>query len=130
MATVNPDTAVGSTAELPDVLQFMQLLWAVVHGVERTSKRMSASWSSSSVQILTPLDATATSFTTAGFIPTGYYPTALALSSDGKRLYVANGKGGGSKANRHGPTPFRSSPGLPPRVPDECCVHPRSSKTW
>ena len=25
---------------LPDVLQFMQLLWAVVHGVERTSKRM------------------------------------------------------------------------------------------
>ena len=27
-------------AQLPDVLQFMQLLWAVVHGVERTSKRM------------------------------------------------------------------------------------------
>ena len=27
---------------LPDVLQFMQLLWAVVHGVERTSKRMNA----------------------------------------------------------------------------------------
>lgn len=27
--------------QLPDVLQFMQLLWAVVHGVERTSKRMS-----------------------------------------------------------------------------------------
>jgi DNA-binding MarR family transcriptional regulator len=26
--------------DLPDVLQFMQLLWAVVHGVERTSKRM------------------------------------------------------------------------------------------
>ena len=25
---------------LPDVLKFMQLLWAVVHGVERTSKRM------------------------------------------------------------------------------------------
>ncbi len=25
---------------LPDVLQFMQLLWAVVHGLERTSKRM------------------------------------------------------------------------------------------
>jgi DNA-binding MarR family transcriptional regulator len=24
---------------LPDVLQFMQLLWAVVHGLERTSKR-------------------------------------------------------------------------------------------
>ena len=28
--------------ELPDVLQFMQLLWALVHGLERTSKRMSA----------------------------------------------------------------------------------------
>jgi DNA-binding MarR family transcriptional regulator len=28
--------------ELPDVLQFMQLLWAVVHGVEKTSKRMTS----------------------------------------------------------------------------------------
>jgi DNA-binding MarR family transcriptional regulator len=27
-------------ADLPDVLQFMQLLWAVVHGFETTSKRM------------------------------------------------------------------------------------------
>lgn len=27
--------------DLPDALQFMQLLWAVVHGLERTSKRMS-----------------------------------------------------------------------------------------
>jgi DNA-binding MarR family transcriptional regulator len=27
-------------AALPDVLQFMQLLWAVVHGLERLSKRM------------------------------------------------------------------------------------------
>jgi DNA-binding MarR family transcriptional regulator len=25
---------------LPDVLQFMRLLWAIVHGVQRTSKRM------------------------------------------------------------------------------------------
>jgi DNA-binding MarR family transcriptional regulator len=30
------------SADLPDVLQFMQLLWAVVHGVEKTSKRMTA----------------------------------------------------------------------------------------
>ena len=30
----------GPSGELPDVLQFMQLLWAVVHGVGRTSKRM------------------------------------------------------------------------------------------
>jgi MarR family transcriptional regulator, organic hydroperoxide resistance regulator len=27
-------------ASLPDVLQFMQVLWAVVHGLEQTSKRM------------------------------------------------------------------------------------------
>ena len=27
-------------AELPDVLQFMQVLWAVVHGLDRRSKRM------------------------------------------------------------------------------------------
>jgi DNA-binding MarR family transcriptional regulator len=27
-------------AALPDVLKFMQLLWAVVHGVEKSSKRM------------------------------------------------------------------------------------------
>jgi len=26
--------------DLPDVLRFMQLLWAVVHGIEKTSKRM------------------------------------------------------------------------------------------
>jgi DNA-binding MarR family transcriptional regulator len=32
--------ASGASADLPDVLQFMQLLWAVVHGLERLSKRM------------------------------------------------------------------------------------------
>ena len=32
----------GEVADLPDVLQFMQLLWAVVHGLERISKRMTA----------------------------------------------------------------------------------------
>ena len=30
----------GNRHVLPDVLQFMQLLWAVVHGLEQTSKRM------------------------------------------------------------------------------------------
>jgi MarR family transcriptional regulator, organic hydroperoxide resistance regulator len=35
-----PSAAAQDTSELPDVLQFMQLLWAVVHGLERTSKRM------------------------------------------------------------------------------------------
>jgi hypothetical protein len=36
------DTAAGAdtTGQLPAVLQFMQLPWAVVHGLERTSKRM------------------------------------------------------------------------------------------
>jgi DNA-binding MarR family transcriptional regulator len=33
-----PDPFTG----LPNVLQFMQLLWAVVHGVETTSKRMTS----------------------------------------------------------------------------------------
>jgi DNA-binding MarR family transcriptional regulator len=33
------DTAAKHT-NLPDVLQFMQVLWALVHGLERTSKRM------------------------------------------------------------------------------------------
>src|SRR6186997_1370368 len=28
--------------QLPDVLEFMQLLWAVVHGIERSSKGMAA----------------------------------------------------------------------------------------
>jgi DNA-binding MarR family transcriptional regulator len=31
-----------ATRELPDVLQFMQVLWAVVHGLEKTSKRMAS----------------------------------------------------------------------------------------
>jgi DNA-binding MarR family transcriptional regulator len=31
-----------TVTELPDVLQFMQLLWAVVHGMQRTSKRMTS----------------------------------------------------------------------------------------
>jgi DNA-binding MarR family transcriptional regulator len=31
-----------ASANLPDVLQFMQLLWAVVHGLEKTSKRMTS----------------------------------------------------------------------------------------
>jgi DNA-binding MarR family transcriptional regulator len=42
MTTLNngTDDTMAAT-HLPDVLQFMQLLWAVVHGLERTSKRMS-----------------------------------------------------------------------------------------
>ncbi len=39
---------------------------------------------------------------TKGFIPSGWYPTALALSSDGKTLWVANAKGGWSWSNAVG----------------------------
>jgi DNA-binding beta-propeller fold protein YncE len=40
-----------------------------------------------------------------GFIPVGWYPTAVALARDGKTIYVANGKGSSSRANRDGPLP-------------------------
>ena len=32
----------AASLDLPDVLHFMQVLWAVAHGLERTSKRMAA----------------------------------------------------------------------------------------
>ncbi|MDD5542436.1 MAG: bifunctional YncE family protein/alkaline phosphatase family protein [Acidobacteriia bacterium] len=41
-----------------------------------------------------------------GFIPVGWYPTALALSPDDKTLYVAAGKGLSSMANPQGPNPY------------------------
>ncbi len=44
-------------------------------------------------------DPAARQFTPQGFIPTGWYPAALALTADGKRLYVANGKGAGVGPN-------------------------------
>jgi DNA-binding MarR family transcriptional regulator len=40
-ARVDADTA---AATLPDVLRFMQVLWAVVHGLQSTSKRMTAAF--------------------------------------------------------------------------------------
>ncbi len=45
-----------------------------------------------------------------GLIPTGWYPTSVRLSVDGRRLLVANGKGIISKANRNGPQPGREAP--------------------
>src|SRR5579863_464349 len=36
---------------------------------------------------------------TLGFIPTGWYPTALALSPDGAKLFVGTAKGLGFHAN-------------------------------
>jgi DNA-binding MarR family transcriptional regulator len=40
--TTRPSRAPHAVAALPDVLQFMRLFWAVVHGLERTSKHMAA----------------------------------------------------------------------------------------
>ncbi len=40
-----------------------------------------------------------------GFVPTGWYPTSVRLSRDGQTIFVANGKGATSRANRDGPMP-------------------------
>jgi len=45
-----------------------------------------------------------------GFIPTGWYPTSVRVTPDGRRLLVANGKGLHSKANPDGPQPGRKAP--------------------
>ncbi len=42
-----------------------------------------------------------------GFIPTGWYPTSVRTSRDGKRIFVANGKGLASAANPQGPSPLK-----------------------
>jgi DNA-binding beta-propeller fold protein YncE len=47
-----------------------------------------------------------------GFIPTGWYPTAVRYNPADKRLYVANGKGASSFANPQGP-----QPNVPERLP-------------
>ncbi|MFI5134542.1 MAG: beta-propeller fold lactonase family protein, partial [Chitinophagales bacterium] len=47
----------------------------------------------------------------AGFIPTGWYPTAIAAG--GKKIYVVNGKGNSSFANPKGPVP-----GQPDTIPN------------
>ncbi len=41
-----------------------------------------------------------------GFIPAGWYPTSVRVARDGKTLYIANGKGTSSRANRDGPNPL------------------------
>ena len=40
-----------------------------------------------------------------GFIPAGWYPTSVRVARDGKTIYVTNGKGSSSRANRDGPRP-------------------------
>jgi YVTN family beta-propeller protein len=49
-----------------------------------------------------------------GFIPTGWYPTALAISPDDRRLYVGIGKGLGSKANVPVTTDYSATLGYRP----------------
>jgi len=44
-----------------------------------------------------------------GFIPTGWYPTSVRFHAAQKTLFVANGKGLGSKANVQGPNPLNGS---------------------
>jgi YVTN family beta-propeller protein len=44
-----------------------------------------------------------------GLIPTGWYPTAIAVSSNGRYLYVANAKGFGQEPRFEGGPPYRSS---------------------
>ena len=46
-----------------------------------------------------------------GFIPVGWYPTSVRFGIDGKTIFVTNGKGAASKANRGGPQP--TSPRTP-----------------
>jgi DNA-binding beta-propeller fold protein YncE len=46
----------------------------------------------------------------AGFIPTGWYPTAVL--SDSSHIYVANGKGNISFSNVHGPVPGKTDTSL------------------
>ncbi len=44
-----------------------------------------------------------------GFIPSGWYPTAVRFLADG-RIMIAHGKGLTSRANRHGPVPGNEPP--------------------
>ncbi len=44
-----------------------------------------------------------------GFIPTGWYPTSVRVTPDGKKLLIANGKGLEPKANPGGPQPAPNS---------------------
>ncbi len=55
----------------------------------------------------------------SGFIPTGWYPTAVKVI--GQKLFVTNGKGFSSKANPRGPNPARS------RTPQQVGPNPQAN---
>ncbi len=46
-----------------------------------------------------------------GFIPAGWYPTSVRVAKGGKALFISNGKGTTSKANRDGPNPLADARG-------------------
>ncbi|HEX7485375.1 MAG TPA: bifunctional YncE family protein/alkaline phosphatase family protein [Vicinamibacterales bacterium] len=50
--------------------------------------------------------ATAGRSQVSGFIPAGWYPTAVGFDRDGRQVYVLSGKGLSSSANPHGPSPL------------------------
>ena len=76
--------------------------------------------------------------TPLGFIPAGWYPTSVRVARDGKTIYVANGKGASSRANRDGPNPLAPRGATTrPRVhrrplPGDALDHPdaRSAGRW
>ena len=64
--------------------------------------------------------------TPLGFIPAGWYPTSVRVARDGKTLYVANGKGATSKANRDGPNPLAAGARTRPASTSAACSRGRS----
>ncbi len=48
-----------------------------------------------------------------GFIPVGWYPTSVRFNPTDRKVYVANGKGVETRANRNGPQPTLRRPLLP-----------------
>lgn len=75
--------------------------------ITRDGKRLFvANADNNAVAVITPSEGGRPQSIVEGFIPVGWYPTALALSPDDKTLYVASGKGLLSKANPQGPNPY------------------------
>jgi YVTN family beta-propeller protein len=54
--------------------------------------------------------STAGSSRVRGFIPTGWYPTGVLFSRDGRQIFILTGKGLRSVANPNGPSPGRRRP--------------------
>jgi DNA-binding beta-propeller fold protein YncE len=70
----------------------------------------------SDANVVAALDISGARARILGYVPTGWYPTAVRAFDDGS-LAILNGKGLGSRANPHGPTPFRQrSPEYIPRM--------------